>query len=193
MAKSSQNMSQEHKPKESTSQDLSQSPDDKFLQLLMGNDKRIYSFILSLVPNKSDADDLMQEATSLMWRKFSEFEPGSDFVAWGMKFAHNCILNFRKKKARSKLVFKGEIMELLEKESHSMVDKIDHRMSALQDCINKLPPKEARLIHMHYREGIQVKDLAPRVGFSIHQIYRALIRIHGILLRCIRRTVALEG
>jgi hypothetical protein len=34
---------------------------NEFLHLLMANQKRIYTFILALVPNHQDADDLFQE------------------------------------------------------------------------------------------------------------------------------------
>ncbi len=45
-----------------------------FLSLLMANQRRINSYILSVVPNFSDADDIMQETISVMWRKFDRFE-----------------------------------------------------------------------------------------------------------------------
>jgi len=38
---------------------------EQFLRLLMMNDKRIYAYILSFVPNAADADDIMQEASAV--------------------------------------------------------------------------------------------------------------------------------
>ena len=43
-----------------------------FLQLLLNNQMRIYAFILSLVRNYDDADDLMQDTANTMWQKYSE-------------------------------------------------------------------------------------------------------------------------
>ena len=57
--------------------------DTQFLDLLMRNQKRIYNFILLLVPNYSDADDLMQETVSVMWSKFDSYEPGYSFYGLG--------------------------------------------------------------------------------------------------------------
>lgn len=39
---------------------------EQFLRLLMLNDKRIYAYILSFVPNVTDADDIMQESSAVM-------------------------------------------------------------------------------------------------------------------------------
>lgn len=57
--------------------------DDRFLRLLLKSQSSIYAFILVLVHDQNDADDIMQETVTLMWRKFSTFEPGTNFTAWG--------------------------------------------------------------------------------------------------------------
>jgi hypothetical protein len=52
--------------------------DHKYLiSLLVPNQTRILAFILSLVPNISDAEDIYQEPVSTMWEKFlhSKKEP----------------------------------------------------------------------------------------------------------------------
>ena len=72
---------------------------ERFMRHLMGNEHRIYGFILSLVHNWSDADDLLQDVTAIMWRKFDLYEPGTNFCAWALKIARFEVLNFRKKTA----------------------------------------------------------------------------------------------
>ena len=56
----------------------------KFVSLLVPNQRRIQAFILMLVPNISDADDIYQETLTEMWNKFSTFQEGTDFVAWAI-------------------------------------------------------------------------------------------------------------
>ena len=68
---------------------------ERFLHLLTANHHRIYAFIMTLVPNSNDADDIMQETTTVMLKKFGEFELGTDFVAWGIAVAHYVILSFK--------------------------------------------------------------------------------------------------
>ena len=85
-----------------------------FLSLLMANQRRINSYILSLVPNFSDADDIMQETITVMWRKFEGFEIGTDFAGWGLKVAYYCILNYRKNKGKDKLVFSDTIFRQIQ-------------------------------------------------------------------------------
>ena len=59
------------------------------IELFSSNYNRIKSFIFSLVPNTSDADDVMQETSRIIWEKFEEFEVGTNFLAWA--FASSAI------------------------------------------------------------------------------------------------------
>jgi RNA polymerase sigma-70 factor (ECF subfamily) len=49
-----------------------------------------YGYAFRLAHNRSDAEDLVQEAALLAFRGFSSFEPGSNFKAWFFKILTNC-------------------------------------------------------------------------------------------------------
>ena len=78
---------------------VDRSPDntDYFVRQLMKHRKRIYAFILTLVGNSSDADDIMQDTAALMWQKYHQSEEIMDFAALGLQIAHFKVLEFRKK------------------------------------------------------------------------------------------------
>jgi RNA polymerase sigma-70 factor (ECF subfamily) len=61
--------------------DITKRDPSEFLGLLVPNQRRIQAFILTLVPNVADAEDIYQETLSEMWNKFDSFEVGTDFVA----------------------------------------------------------------------------------------------------------------
>src|SRR5262249_54956902 len=46
-----------------------------FLPLFLQNQRRLYAYILTLLPNRADADDVLQEASLVMWDKFDERAP----------------------------------------------------------------------------------------------------------------------
>jgi len=70
--------------------------DGVFMGLLVSNQRCIWAFILSLIPSKVDAEDVLQETLLEMWRKFDTFEIGTDFVAWGVTVAKYKVFEFRK-------------------------------------------------------------------------------------------------
>ena len=54
---------------------------EQFLKLYSVNQKRIFVFILSLVPVRQDAEDLLQQTMMEMWKQFDWFEAESNFSA----------------------------------------------------------------------------------------------------------------
>lgn len=76
---------------------------DHFHRLLTLNDKKIYAYILSVLRNANDADDVMQETSSVMWSKFSDFSPGMHFVLWEITIARYQILAFFRDKKQGQV------------------------------------------------------------------------------------------
>ena len=59
----------------------------KRLMLLMTRHQRqIFGYIYTLVPNRADAEDILQETSLVICEKFDEFKEGTDFVAWALPF-----------------------------------------------------------------------------------------------------------
>ena len=164
--------------------------DKQFLSLFMANERRIYNFILSLVGNYSDADDLMQETAVVMLSRFDEFESGGNFAAWGMQVARYKILNFRKRKGNKLRSFSSDSFEKILFQSEALIERDDERMRALQDCLLKLNDNDRRLISMRYENETTTKEVAERIGRSVEGLYQSLARIHRLLLQCINRTLA---
>jgi RNA polymerase sigma-70 factor, ECF subfamily len=167
--------------------------EDDFLQLFRINERRIHAFIFALVPIWSDADDLLQEVSTVMWRKRQDFRPGSDFVAWALSIARFEVLNYRKKQRRNPVIFSDETVELLADRMASLDLGSDSRRDALDRCITKLSGRDRVLIDLRYECGATTQSVADRVGRSIHAVYKSLNRVHGQLLLCIRKTLAAEG
>jgi len=158
----------------------------------MANQKRIYAFILAMVPNQVDADDLFQETVLLMWSKFDNFVRGTSFVAWGITVAKYQILSVRKRHSTRSILLSQAAMDLLHDESEPFIEQTDSRMQALRSCIDKLSQKDYELICMRYRDEASVKSIAEQMGRSIQGIYKRIARIHDALLRCVRKTISQE-
>ena len=79
-----------------------------FLRLFLQNERRLYAYILTLLPHRADVDDVLQDASLVMWDKFDEQHPPNDFTAWGCRIAYFKVLDFYKKRQRSRVCFSQE-------------------------------------------------------------------------------------
>ena len=165
---------------------------NEFLRLLMAHQRRIYAFILTMVPYHGDAEDLFQETVLLMWSKFDSFTPGTSFAAWGYAIARYQILSVRKRHAMRGTLFSQAAAELLHSESDRFIEQTDIRMQALQHCMKKLDPKDYELIRLRYRDEVTIASIAQRMGRSVQGIYKRVVRIHEALLRCVRKALSEE-
>jgi RNA polymerase sigma-70 factor (ECF subfamily) len=160
---------------------------ERFLRLLTAHNKRIYAYIFTLVPSYFDADDIMQETVTYMYRNFVNFEPGTNFLAWAFRIARFRVLDFYKKQRDKRIKFDSELISLLEAEAIPVLESINNKLEALQDCRKELSDHDRQLLSMVYDKGISTKNIAERINKSIHSVYRSLARIHDSLLRCIHK------
>ena len=77
---------------------MSRSQGKLFLRVFLENERRLYAYILTLVANHADAEDVLQEASLVMWDKFDEEHPPDNFVAWACRIAYFKVLDFSKKR-----------------------------------------------------------------------------------------------
>jgi RNA polymerase sigma-70 factor (ECF subfamily) len=160
-----------------------------FISLLTSNSSRINSFIYCMVPNESDAEDIMQDTTITMWEKFESYRYGTDFAAWAVTVAKYKILEYRRKGRMKHLQLDEHVLELLEKENPHLFDDTEQRTRALRQCLQKLPHADLDFIKLKYSQGLTAKKLSHRIGISLAAVYRINARLNALLLGCIDRTL----
>jgi len=153
----------------------------------MASRHRVYGFIYSLTQNHQASEDLLQEVSTILWRKFDQFEEGTDFAVWAMSVGRYCVLNWRRKQARLPLSLEDDDLMRLADEAISVSCEHDDLREGLEDCLTKLPDKCVRILRARYNREERVPDIAARQGKSVRSIYLLLEKAHGLLMDCIER------
>jgi RNA polymerase sigma-70 factor (ECF subfamily) len=166
-----------------------------FLRLFLQNERRVYAYILTLLPNRADADDVLQDASLVMWDKFDPRRPPDDFAAWGCRIAYFKILDFFKKSQRCRVRFSQPMLERLAESAveHTCTLQLDARREALAGCIDKLTARDRNLLARRFADGATTQSAAAQVGRSVEAVYKALAKIRLALFECVSRTLAQEG
>ncbi len=163
----------------------------EFVALWSAHSRRVYAYIYSLVANWSDADDIFQETSIVLFQKFHEFVPGSSFPAWACRVAYlKALESF--KAGRLLQHIDQRFLEAIDDQLHSSAQAWEPQVVALEKCLAKLPARQRQLIELRYQRGESVKSVAEKVGRSAALVYKTLSRIHETLLECIRRRMT-EG
>jgi RNA polymerase sigma-70 factor (ECF subfamily) len=180
-------------PVRATPDDVCAARVELFVSLLGQHQRRVHLFVSSLVPNGTDAEDVLQETNLVLWREFHQFTPGTSFASWACTVAFNQVLAWRKRKQRDRLVFSDAFLTAVSGELMQDADRLEERSCALARCVERIPAHHRELLRLRYDEGKAVEAIAAQLRRTTEAVYRMLSRIRQALYDCVSNTLAGEG
>ena len=164
----------------------------EFVRRLTGCQPRLYAYIMTLVLDPHEADDILQQANLVMWEKLDEFLACENFDGLACRVAYFQILAYRRDRSRDRrrLLFDDQLIENLATVAGGKIDGFGGYLSALRDCMDKLPDVQRELVRRRYEPGGSVNSIAADCGDSPNSVSASLYRIRKFLLTCIRENLA---
>ncbi len=167
---------------------------ETFVRLFMDSQDHLYAYILSLIPQANDAQDVLQETVVALWSKKDEYNPEEPFIPWAIRFAYFQVLSFRTRQRRRSgtVLFSDEVVTALAEEHGRHHTVIESRREALARCKEKIPPPGRRLLHQRYESKDTMKEIAARAGMKVGTLYKQLERLRQQLFDCITQTLSTQ-
>ena len=161
---------------------------EEFVRLFSEHQRELSKFIFLLVPSRAEAEDIMQETSVILWRKFGEFQRGTDFFRWAAQVARNKVRDFRKEAARDRHRFlSDELIESIAETRLKNSDLLAQQRTLLTGCIRKLAPVDQDLIQRCLARKLSIKVVAEHLSRPVNTIYKALNRIRKMLMDCVEK------
>ena len=82
---------------------MDQQKHDEFAECLFRNQHRVFGYILALVPNRDDADEVFQQTCLTLWKNWERFDRSREFFPWACGFAHNQIRRYYRSNVGSRV------------------------------------------------------------------------------------------
>jgi RNA polymerase sigma-70 factor, ECF subfamily len=164
----------------------------EFVRRLTGCQPRLYAYIMTLVLDPHEADDILQQTNLVMWEKLDEFLTCENFDALACRVAYFQVLAYRRDRSRNRrrLLFDDQLIESLATAAAGKIDSFSGYLAALRDCMDKLPDVQRELVRRRYEPGGSVNGIAADCGDSPNTVSASLYRIRKFLLACIRENLA---
>lgn len=164
-------------------------PKDKvsieFAQLLTQSQRRLFGFIYSLVPDYTQANDILQETNLALCKSADKYDPAKNFTAWAYKVARFQLMAHMKKYKRNRLVFDEELLDLVAEDAEEDAERLEDMRKVLNICLSKLPEKQRSLIASRYEGNASIKSVAEAFQRSEGAITQSLFRIRSALMKCV--------
>lgn len=159
----------------------------KVQELFITHQSAVRGFLLSMIPDMSLADDLVQETFLVVTRKAHSFELGTSFLAWVRMIARYKALETLRRNTRQagNFALPEEVLDVLSAEQENPPIDTEIYLQYLDHCISKLAPQARRAIELRYSQGHRVSEIARLLGCTTPSASVALSRARAFLRNCV--------
>jgi len=162
------------------------------MRLFLSAERELLRYVMALVPNVSDARDVVQETAVALWQAIEKYDPQKPFVPWACRFALNEARLHLRTESRRRRLLEEDVAELLEKRRAEIAEPLDVRREHLRACLERLPKEQHQLVHGYYFEEQSVETLGANFGRGVEAVYKALQRTRQALHQCIETKLQAE-
>ncbi len=166
----------------------------RFNGLMAETYRKVYNMAFRLVGNRSDAEDLTQEAFYRAYRSFSDYEGDRPFENWIFRIVTRLFLDLlRSRRRRVKAVSYDTPLQSAGGEENLYFDMADQRANPeqemigdtfsedLQRALDSLSAEQRLLVTLADVEGMPYKDIADMLGKPVGTIRSRLHRTHKLI------------
>jgi RNA polymerase sigma-70 factor (ECF subfamily) len=134
-----------------------------FEELVRQTHRRVYTLAYRLVEDRSEAEDVAQDAYLRMYRGLANFREEASFETWMHRIVANCAMSHLRKKGRF-----GDVM----REEQQDVPVPDHAQELtverdeLARAMAELPPGQRTVLLLKDVYGLSAREIAQELGIE---------------------------
>mgnify|MGYP001306827319 CR=1 FL=1 len=148
--------------------------------------RNVLACVLSVVGNRQDAEDVVQQACAVLWEKYDEFEEGTSFNKWAATVAFKTAKAFvRNKRRHTGFGLSDRVLSKVIKVRVAGNELFELRRETLRECISRLSLSEQRFLLDCYRPRRSLVKFARSTKIPIGTIYTRLKRLRQRLTNCV--------
>ncbi|QDU56710.1 sigma-70 family RNA polymerase sigma factor [Aeoliella mucimassa] len=176
------------------SEETTASRDLNFVKHWVNIYPRLRTYVIALLQDVNDAEDILQEVSLEAIKSYSSFDPSRCFQKWLFGIARNRVRRYyRSKKQNSNLIFDTDTMLLLEAGVEHSQDQLEAQRQALRTCIRRLSQHSRYLLSLRYTQNRSAESIAADYSCNANTVYQRLTRIRAKLRACAHRYFEQQG
>ncbi len=160
---------------------------EAFGELVDMYEKDIAKVVATMLPNRKEMDDLVQESFLRIYKYLSNFQQGKRFDYWAKAITRNVVRNALNKNnynyRHMKLYREHVSARFLMAEEYG--DWEEERSTILEKCKMKLHKQAYEAIEMKYHDNMLISQIAEHIGRTLEATKKLLSRSRISLKECI--------
>jgi RNA polymerase sigma-70 factor (ECF subfamily) len=153
--------------------------------------QRVYSFAYMRLRNRADAEEVVQETFTVVFRSIDAYRGQSSLLSWIYGIAKNTVNNHvRRARAYEARIERAEVE--LQRSSHSLASCTPEENLSLQRCAEAVRERLLSLTDWHaevfllrHVENLPIDEIARRMSRSNDAVRSSLYRVKRLLVEAI--------
>jgi len=163
-----------------------------FIQELTRAQFELRIYVVTLVGDPNDADDVLQETNLDLWKKAQTYDPSRPFLPWAKTLAWYQVLKYRTNRKRDRLIFSEQVLNAMAESLQGTQENGSDMLEALEGCVKKLSDRQRALLAAKYAERRSIEEMAGLFRHSTTAVASLLYRLRNLLHACVHKRVRLE-
>lgn len=170
----------------------STAPAERFIRALTESQPALRGYCQASLGHGEEAKEALQRTSIVLWRKWGEWDPSTDFLRWAISVAKFEVLGVvrDRKRLQARFVFDPDVVDLMSDEVPQSTLALSPRAEALEICLGKLSDANREALAACYVHGRSIQEIAASCGKGASAVKVMLLRLRGKLRDCIEGRLA---
>lgn len=167
---------------------------EAYEELFTRYQRKLFAYIFHLVGNKDEAEDILQNVFSKVYKNISDFDTSRKFSSWIYRIAHNEAINFLKRRNKRYIVSWEDMNNSKDKLDTASNDEMpEERWEHLEivrevdKALKKLPEKYKQVLILRYFQEYSYEDIGHILKKPVNTIGTLINRAKGKLLEIVKQ------
>ena len=146
---------------------------DKFEQIVHKFSKRIFNYLLKVLKNKEDAEDLLQDVFVSFYKKIDNVNETSYLSYLYQTDYHKAINKISSGKRNRTFIEKIKVETLIPQQGS---DHDNFRSELIREAFRMIKPKEAFLLELQFYQKLSYQEIAEIMATTVSAVDSKLVR-----------------
>lgn len=167
---------------------------DRVMKLALERRAELMAYARSLLGNYAAADDALQEALLVVFKKYDQFEEGTSILAWCRTIVRIEVLRARQRQQRDRTLAQRLLDDAVDAAFEEFQEKRqsdinESRRMALRHCLENVPARGQNVLQARFTDELSYQQIGERLGMKIEAVRKALFRYKKNVRACVENSL----
>jgi len=153
--------------------------------------KRLYSFILQILKNHSDTEEIVQDVFLTLWETREKLNVNNSFDSYLFTITYNKTISLLRKRFTKKkyIQYIMSLQNCNPDYEDSDKNEIEEYADQIYNLAEQLPCRQKQVFKLHQTERLSYKQIAEKLNISVNTVENHMVKAMRFLRQNLRRDI----